>query len=592
MSLGMQRFRERHIHLTDRVSEATADSEELAPWKARCLDPEALLDRWIRGLNLQADAAVAVSGVGDGSHLRKLLEILPEGGMVFCAEANARRFNAFLATDLAAELMTDRRLLFGVGEIDDMFFRTLASFEIVSYASAEPLIFAPLYQEDEAFYARFFLEFARNVEMWRKMYGTNLSQSGFWQRNTFLNLRRLIVSPDPIEFQGCFEGLPLIMAGAGPSLDESLEFIKSMQDRAVVVAGNSSFRALRRAGVDPHFVLAADPNPSTDLGFHGAEIGRSLLLCPFMVYPEVPKRFGDRISAWSFGNPVASYLRKQSGRDREAFVTEQGTVSACAFDLAVILGCRTVFFAGQDLAARSDGQMHASDSFYADQGSDRTTLEGCRWLPGNTLEKVPVEAKLFVYLKTFVELARAYSKELKLNDGKGLTLYNISRLGAKVEGMPYLSLREASEVMQRFPAGGSEKAWKQVEAILLRHRVGWGKIGRTLSELQDYVSRTLELSLEAAMAIELEKIDLETAKQRKRSLEEATTAREDFLKILMEGQLKRELHIHERAKALMTRLGAGSELEQLGSYFWAVAEGAFHLASSIEMSRQDSLAAQ
>jgi len=462
MSERMELFAQRHMHLVDRVKAVSPASGDLAAWKSETEDSDALIERWLEGLTFSFDTAIALSGVGDGSHILALLERMPESGLIFCGEPDVRKFRAFLDTDVAGRLLADERVLFGAGELDDLYFKSLATFTVMDYSDVEPLIFAPLFVEAEDYFASFFLEFVRNLEMWRKMFGTNLTQSGLWQENTLKNMRALVGKTDPIAFQGFFEGLPLVMAGAGPSLDESLDFLRWAQDRAVIVAGNSSMRSLVRAGVRPHFVLAADPNPSTDSGFEGVELGESVLLCPFMVYPEVVKRFGRNVAAWSFGNIMAGYFRNLSGQERQSFFSEQGTVSACAFDLAVILGSPAVFFVGQDLAARVDGKLHADDSFYSDEGSDKVNMAKCRWLPGNTLEKVPVEEKLFVYLKTFVELSRAYSKELKLKNGKGLSLFNLSRLGAKIEGMPYLPIDKARTVLDSYRSGSASHGWKRV----------------------------------------------------------------------------------------------------------------------------------
>ncbi|EDY82148.1 conserved hypothetical protein [Verrucomicrobiia bacterium DG1235] len=581
------------MHLKQRVLNAPSREVDLAPWRSRSADPDRLIERWLVDFKIPADIAIAVSGVGDGSHLLALLRAMPkDSGLVFCAEPDVVRFKAFLKTAAAEELLSDDRLLFGVGELDDAFFRSLASFTVVEYSNAEPLIFAPFFVEAEDYYAAFFLEFARQLEMWRKMFGTNLTQSGLWQRNTLENLRSLVLTPDPIEFQGAFKGAPLIMAGAGPSLDESLDFLRWAQDRAVIVAGNSSIRALVRGGVRPHFVLAADPNQTTDRGFDGVELGETVLLCPFMVYPEVVRRFGRSVAAWSFGNTVASYFRKAAGRTREAFVTEQGTVSACAFDLAVILGSPAVFFVGQDLAASADGQLHASDSFYSDEGADRVNLQKCRWMPGNTLDRVPVEEKLFVYLRTFEELARAYSKELKLKNGQGLTLYNLSRLGARIDGMPYLELKKAPAALESFGGGDVPRGWSRVKSILSADWSGKGKVGKALGEFRSYAESACSFALREALAIETGARELEQARASKAKLDAMLDSDAAFKAILEDGQLKLELHVHRRARSLIARQNGldGDELESLKSYLWAIAEGTYHVLAAMDSSASRSKA--
>jgi len=583
-------FDQRFMHLTRRVEAASGSGRMNDAWRGKTPDPDALIERWLRDFAFKPDVAIALAGLGDGTHVDRLLSKLPKEAMVFCAEPDVDRFKAFLQSSLAPVLLEDARFYVGAGELDDAFYRSLASFDVMDFTDAQPLVFAPVFNEHEAYYSEFFLQFARQLEMWRKMYGTNLTQSGAWQRNSIVNLEKLAATPDPLAFQGAFEGVPMIMAGAGPSLAESLDFIKSVEGKAVIVAGNSSIRALRRAGIDPHFVLAADPNPATDAGFEGVELGRSILFCPFMVFPGVPKRFGSRVSAWAYGNNLASYFTEQAGRKRLAFVAEQGTVSACAFDLAVILGCPAIFFVGQDFAATIAGKLHNSDSFYTDWGADEVDTQTCRWLPGNTLEKVPVEAKLYVYLKTFEELSYAYTKELEKNLGKGLSLYNLSRLGARVRGMPYLSFGQAAGVLDSHRSADAAAGWRRAEEILARFEVGMQTVEAGMASLSRYAEDTCKLALEGATKIELEKIGLSEARLCKERLDHQLASEPRWEWILMDGQLKFELHVSRRAAHLMRRGGAYDELEDIKSNLWAVAEGCYHLLSSIDMAKDGKLA--
>ncbi|MBK1875757.1 motility associated factor glycosyltransferase family protein [Pelagicoccus mobilis] len=588
---GRKMFAESHPALAKRVESAQAAQGDLAEWKGRTADAERLLARWLEGKRFPHDSAIAVSGVGDGSHVKALLRVLPQDALVFCAEPDVGRFKAFLSSPAAESLLRDGRVKFGVGELGDEFFNTLAFDGIVDFTNAEPLIFAPIFNEAEEYYGRFFQEFAQQLELWRKLFGTNLTKSGLWQGNSFKNFNTLIRTPDPLEFGDHFKGLPMIMAGAGPSLNESLEFLRWAQDRAVIVAGNSSIRALVNGGVRPHFVLAADPYETTDRGFEGVDLGDTMLLCPFMVYPDVVKRFEGRISAWSHNNRVATYFRKVIGKERLAHVAEQGTISACAFDFAIMFGCSSLFFVGQDLAARADGLMHASDSFYADDGPDKAVLGRCRWLPGNTIEKVPVEEKLFVYLKTFEQLSRIYSKELKIKNRDQLKVFNLSRLGARIEHMPYLEFEEAKGMIETAGVGGVAKGWSDVQKVLAEHHVGWGRVGKVLREFRGYVEEICSHALRTALAMEQgDTLTLESAEAEKEKSDALIGFNDEFFEILNDGELKMELYVQNRAVTRQRRRSssdvAADRLEELKGYFWAVAEGSYSVLSSIDSARE------
>lgn len=590
MSEGLRVFESKYQGLVARVRGIPASVGPLAPWKASTSCPDRLLTRWLQGANFPEDSAIALTGVGDGSHIQALLRVMPRSGLVFCGEPDCSRFRAFLNTPLAKTLLEDPRVAFGVGTTDDDFFASMASVSVMEYENAEPLIFAPLFSEAEEYYAGFFREFAQRLDVYRKLYGTKLTKSGLWQGNSIRNLPDLIRSPDPDALHDVFDGVPMVLAGAGPSLDESLEFLHWAQSRAVIVAGNSSIRALVNGGVQPHFVLAADPFPTTDSGFEGVDLGETVLACPFLVYPKVVKRFEGRTIAWSRNNLFASYVRRASGVNRLEHVTEQGTVSACSFDLARILGCSALFFVGQDLAARTDGKMHASDSFYSDTGADRTDLDACRWCPGNTIEKVPVEEKLFVYLKTFEQLSKIYSQELKLKNGKGLALYNLSRLGARIEHMPYVDYEAAKPLLESLAHKSLESGWKRTRSILSSYSVGWGRVGKVLREFRSYVESVCSFALKQALALEVGEKEITVFEDAVSALEKLIAGNSDFAEILKDGQLNMELYAHNRAKTLRSRRreedSPDSQLEILKGYFWAVAEGSYQVLAALDESQE------
>jgi len=47
--------------------------------------------------------------------------------------------------------------------------------------------------------------------------------------------------------------VPVIIVGSGPSLEENIEFLKSVQDRAIIISSGSSIAALLKSGITPDF---------------------------------------------------------------------------------------------------------------------------------------------------------------------------------------------------------------------------------------------------------------------------------------------------------------------------------------------------
>ena len=80
------------------------------------------------------------------------------------------------------------------------------------------------------------------------------------------------------EMKGEFPDIPFVLVGAGPSLDESIDFLKSVQDKAIIVTSNSPYRKLINSRIRPHLVVTADPMPPTLAGFQNISLEACLWL--------------------------------------------------------------------------------------------------------------------------------------------------------------------------------------------------------------------------------------------------------------------------------------------------------------------------
>ena len=91
----MDHLANRFPQLATRLHEVSERDGAISAIRATAVDWNALLDRWVDGLDLQKHVALAVSGLGDGSHIARLMERMPSGCCVFCGEADlgvAKRF--------------------------------------------------------------------------------------------------------------------------------------------------------------------------------------------------------------------------------------------------------------------------------------------------------------------------------------------------------------------------------------------------------------------------------------------------------------------------------------------------------------------
>lgn len=562
---------------------AAAAAGQPAPTRSPALSRR-IAQRWLGDRTWGEGAFVAVSGFADGAHVRALLERVAPQAWVFVAEPDAGALRAALEQEDFAALLRDRRILLGVGAVDEAFFAPLREVPVLEVTEVEALVFAPSYNRAPEACARFFTECARQVDFRRKLFGTAVVDAELWQANTFANLPLLAAAPDVAALRDAFRGHAMVLVSAGPSLDESLEFVRRASERSLVVAVNSSYRAVRRAGIVPPLVLAADPRGFTARGFAGVPVDGTWLVTTPIVDPAVVRLFPGRVFTWSGGNALWSGIRQRCGLPAGTTLIEQGTVSACAVDLAVLLGCDRVCLVGQDLAVRGDGRSHASDSFYTDLQANHADVNRCRLLPGNTLPQVPVEEKLYVYLKTFTQLVTQRPQ---------LRFLNTARLGARIEGVPYADFEEAFRWMEapvpEPPAAVIARAFASGDP----QRLDPARARTALSSTSVYARSVLTAALRAAQKLESLAPRLEAENYRDSpAVRDALDAAAELRRlldrqpreyaILEGGRTRLELHRSREAQArLPARTDHWRRILVAREWVWAIAEGAWFLDTQL-----------
>ena len=544
-------------------------------------NPEKLIERWLSGLVLAQESLYGATGFGDGSHLRRFLDDTPPGTNLMAAEKDPAILRETFSRFDLSDLLKNERFMLGVGELDDDYFREIQSVAVTGVQQIDRVVFSPLYSLDESYYDRMRNELARQYLVIRPLMEVNVRTAVNIQENTFENLPHMANAPDIGELEGKFADVPFVLVGAGPSLDESIDFLQTVQDKAIIVCSNSPYRKLINSGIKPHLVVTADPMSPTLEGFENVSLQDAVLAAPFSAYPEIVKRFSGRIITWSTLNPIVNVMRSRSGLKKSTPILEKGTVSACVLDISRLLGCKKVLFVGQDMAIREDGKYYTSDSVYADRGAHYNPTDKIQNLPGNTLDTVPVESRLFVYLKTFAEFVSA---------NPNIEYRNLATYGARVEGVPYQTLDDALNWIRD---GDSTVFAESLSQSLLCERPKVD-LGMVFASTRTFVQKLFDASLLSAIKIEtlpdkFAGLNYSNNSILKKMLEMAPAvnkivdSNEQDWSILFEGRTKGELVTYRRR---IRDISGQSEnwvnLCRNKEYYWALAEGSHWLLSILE----------
>ncbi len=174
--------------------------------------------------------------------------------------------------------------------------------------------------------------------------------AGRYLLQTLGNLPVILRESNAGQLDGLFAGVPAVVVGAGPSLDENVRALARLQDRAVIIAADTTLRPLLAGGVRPHLVVGVDPaelNARHLAGVNG--IDETWLVGEGSLHPSAFDGFAGRTFTFKVSRhePWPWLEGQAAGRGT---LRAWGSVITSAFDLALRLGCSPVTFAGLDLA--------------------------------------------------------------------------------------------------------------------------------------------------------------------------------------------------------------------------------------------------
>jgi hypothetical protein len=155
-----------------------------------------------------------------------------------------------------------------------------------------------------------------------------------------------------------------VIVGAGPSLDESIETLRSIRDRVVLFSAGTALRPLLRHGIVPDFHCELENVAAVyDVLSEAAKVGdisQITLMAAETVDPSLPTLFRDTVFYFRDSVSPTQIL----GR-KHAEITGSGpTCVNTALMMATFLGFTDFVFFGTDCGTRPGSLRHAKGSVY------------------------------------------------------------------------------------------------------------------------------------------------------------------------------------------------------------------------------------
>lgn len=230
-----------------------------------------------------------------------------------------------------------------------------------------------------------------------------------------------------------FREKQVILAAAGPSLDDNLEFLKQRDSSStILVCVGKIAKKLIAAGLMPDYIVMTDGQEKTGWRINGIEdCGVPLIYLSTVAFNVVEFYRGKRYIAFQKGYPEAEQYAEEHGF--ETFETG-GSVATFALDLLIRFECSKVICVGLDMGYRGDC-THAQGV-----GNDLADKRSLRKVEGIENKEIYTSRTLDIYRQWI---------EKRIYGIKETEFINVSG-GARIHGMKEEKLERVLEQNENY----------------------------------------------------------------------------------------------------------------------------------------------
>ncbi|MBO1924516.1 6-hydroxymethylpterin diphosphokinase MptE-like protein [Thiomicrorhabdus sp. 6S3-12] len=229
-----------------------------------------------------------------------------------------------------------------------------------------------------------------------------------------------------ISMKGSLQGTTALILGGGPTLDQSIEWIKQNREGVIIFSAARIARRLVKEGICPDFFVSVDPH---DVSFDNSKgifrfSEESILLNAYHINSNI-------LSQWSglkaYTGPKFPWIEKKD----ENINGPGPNVINTALHLAYELGCENFIFSGVDLCFPK-GQAYESGSDEAQIGGSFMFAQ-VQKVVNNAGDWVNTQPRFALSRDMMEKQVARYSKE-----NPELNFIHLSLDAARVEGINYI----------------------------------------------------------------------------------------------------------------------------------------------------------
>jgi len=195
---------------------------------------------------------------------------------------------------------------------------------------------------------------------------TENARAWLWAKNITNNEMAFRVGRKAKEYRRRLNRMPIIIVGAGPSLDKNKKFLKAAKDRAFIISVDTAFDTVSKV-VKPNAVIALEARRELEDLIDFEKTNDVTLFTDLTIHPNVVRRWKGPIVWFSAGFSGSSSLDSTIERDFNdgkeiGRITRGGCVTNAAFALSMeIFRADPIILVGVDCGFYDYKKHHCED---------------------------------------------------------------------------------------------------------------------------------------------------------------------------------------------------------------------------------------
>lgn len=220
-------------------------------------------------------------------------------------------------------------------------------------------------------YARFLQDFKKEIKVSRQGINVNYSFQKRWTLNSWINLPETLRTPNILQDidKVFFEKKPVIIAAAGPSLNEELENLRIIKEKglAYIFSVGSAINTLIENDIYPDTMCTYDPTQLNQVVFQKV-LEKDINTIPMIYgtsvgYETLKNYHGPKLHMVTTQDTISNYYLKRIDDNDINKVQDAPSIAVVALELLNRLGCTPLILVGQNLAYKNK-QIYSKDMGY------------------------------------------------------------------------------------------------------------------------------------------------------------------------------------------------------------------------------------